>query len=98
MLHMKAGAASMVCLLGSRSSRSLPEAITARGGRISTPASQALRERLNGRELAGEGGSVRGPPDRLVGAADAAPGSTRPARARTDCMQPDCCGGHAVTS
>ena len=98
MLHMTAGAASMVCQLGSRSRGSLPEAMAARGGRISTPASQALRERLNGRELAGEGGSVRGPRDRLVGAADAAPGSTRPARARTDCMQPDCCGGHAVTS
>ena len=60
MLHMAAAAASMVCQLGSRSRGSLPEDMAARGGRISTPASQALRERLSGRELAGEGGSVRG--------------------------------------
>ena len=50
MLHMKAGAASMVCLLGSRSRRSLLEAMPAHGGRIPTPASQAFRERLSGRE------------------------------------------------
>ena len=66
MLHMAAAAVSMVCQLGSRSRGSLPEAMAARGGRISTPASQALRERLNGRELAGEGGSASEPEARLA--------------------------------
>ena len=55
LLHMAAAAASMVCQLGSRSRGSLPEDMAARGGRISTPASQALGERLSGRET----GSVR---------------------------------------
>ena len=55
MLHMAAAAVSMVCQLGSRSRGSLPEAMAARGGRISTPASQALGERLSGRKT----GSVR---------------------------------------
>ena len=50
LLHMAAAAVSMVCPLGSRSRGSLPEAMAARGGRISTPASQALGERLSGRE------------------------------------------------
>ena len=91
MLHMAAAAASMVCQLGSRSRGSLPEAMATRGGRMPTPASQALRERLCGRELAGEGGSARGPPDRLVGSADAATDSARPVRVRSDCMQPARC-------
>ena len=55
MLHMAAAAVSMVCQLGSRSRGSLPEAMAARGGRISPPAFQALGERLSGRET----GSVR---------------------------------------
>ena len=55
LLHMAAAAVSMVCQLGSRSRGSLPEAMAARGGRISTPASQALGERLSGRKT----GSVR---------------------------------------
>ena len=55
LLHMAAAPVSMVCQLGSRSRGSLPEAMAARGGRISTPASQALGERLSGRET----GSVR---------------------------------------
>jgi len=57
MLHMTAGAASMVCALGSRSRRSLPGAMATRGGRISTPASQALREASMG---ASEGSVGRG--------------------------------------
>ena len=98
MLHMTAGAASMVCQLGSRSRGSLPEAIAARGGRIATPASQALRERLNGRVRGPCGaGSVRGPRDRLVGSADEAADSTRPGWAGRDYIQPAWCGGHAVT-
>ena len=55
MLHMAAEAASMVCPLGSRSRRSLPEAIATHGGRISIPAPQALREASVGAET----GSVR---------------------------------------
>ena len=43
---MAAAAVSMVCQLGSRSRGSLPEAMAARGGRISTPASQAVAAAL----------------------------------------------------
>ena len=49
-MHMAAESARMICPLGSRSRRSLPEAMPARGGRIPAPASQAFRERLSGRE------------------------------------------------
>ena len=83
---MATGAASVVCVrsLGSRSlvarsRRRLLEAMAACGGRMPTPASQALRERLNGRVRGPCGaGSVRGPRDRLVGSADEAADSTRP--------------------
>jgi len=55
MLHMTAGAVRLIRPLGGLSWRSGLGAVEARGGRISTPASQALGERLSGRKT----GSVR---------------------------------------
>ena len=50
MLHMTAGAVRLICPLGGLSWRSGLGAVEARGGRISTPAPQALREASVGAE------------------------------------------------
>ena len=55
MLHMTAGAVRLICPLGGLSWRSGLGAVEARGGRIPTPAPQALREASVGAET----GSVR---------------------------------------
>ena len=45
---------------------------------------------------AGEGGSVRGPPDHLAGSSDKAAGTARTAWVRDDCMQPAGPSAHVI--